>query len=131
MIETTDMAELAKMWLRAKQEEKDATEDRRDIEDHIKKLARISDQLDSTESIGANGFEIKVEGRIDRKVDSEKLQMLATEAGLTDHLGTLFRWKPEINMSVWKSADESITSQLAGAITAKPGRPSFKIIPKE
>lgn len=126
-----DMNELAQMWLAAKQREKDATEDRRVVEDHIKKLARISEQLDSTESIGAERFEIKIEGRIDRKVDSEKLQMLATESGLTDHLSTLFRWKPEINMSVWKAADESITGPLAGAITAKPGRPSFKIIPKE
>lgn len=131
MIETTDMAELALMWLKFKQQEKDATDNRRDIEDQIKKLARISDQLDSTETVGATGFEIKVEGRIDRKVDSEKLQMLATESGLSDHLSTLFRWKPEINMSVWKAADESITGPLAGAITAKPGRPSFKIIPKE
>jgi hypothetical protein len=131
MIETTDMAELAQMWLRAKQEEKDATEDRRDIEDHIKKLARISDQLDSSETIGAAGFDIKIEGRIDRKVDSEKLQMLATESGLTDHLSTLFRWKPEINMALWKAADETITGPLAGASTAKPSRPSFKIIPKE
>jgi hypothetical protein len=126
-----NMEELAVMWLGAKQEEKDATEDRRNIEDHIKKLARIAENLDSTETIGAERFEIKVEGRIDRKVDSEKLQMLATEAGLSDHLATLFRWKPEINMSVWKAADESITGPLAGAITAKPGRPSFKIIPKE
>ena len=123
--------ELAQMWLRAKQQEKDATEDRRLVEDQIKKLAQISDQLDSTESVGSDGFTIKVEGRIDRKVDSEKLQMLATESGLTDHLSTLFRWKPEINMAVWKAADESITGPLAGAITAKPGRPSFKIIPKE
>ena len=127
----TDMNELAQMWLAAKQKEKDATEDRRVVEDHIKKLARISDQLDSTETVGAEGFEIKIEGRIDRKVDSEKLQMLATESGLTDHLSTLFRWKPEINMALWKAADETITGPLAGAITAKPGRPSFKIIPKE
>ena len=131
MIETTDMAELAQMWLRAKQEEKDATEDRRDIEDHIKKLARISDQLDSTETVGAAGFEIKIEGRIDRKVDSEKLQMLATEAGLSDHLATLFRWKPEINMSVWKATDESITGPLLDAVTSKMGRPSFNIVRKE
>ena len=126
-----DMNHLAVLWLGAKQDEKNATEDRRAIEDHIKKLARISDQLDSTETVGASDFEIKVEGRIDRKVDSEKLQMLATESGLTDHLSTLFRWKPEINMALWKAADESITGPLAGAITAKPGRPSFKIIPKE
>jgi diphthamide synthase (EF-2-diphthine--ammonia ligase) len=131
MILPTDMDELARMWLLAKQMERDAVEERREIEDHIKKLARISEQLDTTENVGADGFEIKVEGRIDRKVDSEKLQMLATEAGLTDHLSTLFRWKPEINMSAWKNADETITALLAGAITAKPGRPSFKITPKE
>ena len=52
---------------------------------------------------------------------------LAAEHGLTDHLSTLFRWKPEINMAIWKAADESITKPLAAAITAKPGRPSFTI----
>lgn len=127
----TDMNELAQMWLRAKQAEKDATEDRRIIEDYIKKLASISDQLDSTEAVSASNFEIKIEGRVDRKVDGDKVWALATEHGLTDHLEKLFRWKPEINMSVWKSTDVSITGPLAGAITAKPGRPSFKITSKD
>ena len=131
MIETTDMNELALMWLRAKQEEKDATEDRRDIEDHIKKLARISDQLDSTETVEPGQYVIKIAGRIDRKVDGEKVQELAAEHGLSDHLATLFRWKPELNMAAWKAADATITGPLAGAITAKPGRPSFSITPKE
>jgi len=131
MISTTDMNELAKMWLRAKQAEKDATEDRRDIEDHIKKLARIADSLDSTETVEPGQYVIKIAGRIDRKVDGEKVQELAAEHGLSEHLATLFRWKPEINMSAWKAADETITGPLAGAITAKPGRPSFSIIPKE
>jgi len=131
MIETTDMNELATMWLRAKQVEKDATEDRRDIEDHIKKLARISDQLDSTETLERGQFVIKIAGRIDRKVDGEKVQELAAEHGLSDHLATLFRWKPELNMAAWKAADATITGPLAGAITAKPGRPSFSITPKE
>jgi hypothetical protein len=131
MIETTDMNELAQMWLRAKQAEKDATEDRRDIEDHIKKLARIADSLDSTETLEPGQYVIKIAGRIDRKVDGEKVQELAAEHGLSEHLATLFRWKPEINMSAWKAADETITGPLAGAITAKPGRASFSITPKE
>jgi len=131
MISTTDMNELAQMWLRAKQAEKDATEDRRDIEDHIKKLARIADSLDSTETVEPGQFIIKIAGRIDRKVDGDKVQELAAEHGLSDHLATLFRWKPELNMSAWKAADETITGPLAGAITAKPGRPSFSITPKE
>ena len=131
MIETTDMNELAQMWLRAKQQEEDATADRRDIEDHIKKLATIAENLEGTETIEPGRFEIKIVGRIDRKVDGDKVQELAAEFGLTDHLAKLFRWKPEINMAIWKAADESITKPLAAAITAKPGRPSFKIIPKE
>jgi hypothetical protein len=64
-------------------------------------------------------------------VDSEKLQELAAEAGLTDHLSTLFRWKPEIEMKAWKATDPSITSALADAITVTPGRPSFTITIKE
>ena len=131
MIETSDMNELAQMWLRAKQVEKDATEDRRDIEDHIKKLARIAENLDSTETVEPGQYVIKIAGRIDRKVDGEKVQELAAEFGLTDHLAKLFRWKPELNMAIWKATDATITGPLAGAITAKPGRPSFKIIPKE
>ena len=131
MISTTDMNELAQMWLRAKQAEKDATEDRRDIEDHIKKLARIADSLDSTETVEPGQYVIKIAGRIDRKVDGDKVQELAAEHGLSEHLATLFRWKPEINMSAWKAADETITGPLAGAITAKPGRASFSITTKE
>jgi hypothetical protein len=131
MIEITDMNELAQMWLRAKQAEKDATEDRRDIEDHIKKLARIAENLDSTETIEPGQYVIKIAGRIDRKVDEKKVQELAAEHGLSEHLATLFRWKPELNMSAWKAADETITGPLAGAITAKPGRASFSITPKE
>jgi hypothetical protein len=126
-----DMNELATMWLAAKKQEEDATADRRDIEDHIKKLATIAENLDGTETVEPGRYEIKIVGRIDRKVDGDKVQELAAEFGLTDHLAKLFRWKPEINMAIWKAADESITKPLAAAITAKPGRPSFKIIPKE
>ena len=126
-----DMNELASMWLAAKKQEEDATADRRDIEDHIKKLATIAENLDGTETVEPGRYEIKIVGRIDRKVDGDKVQELAAEFGLTDHLAKLFRWKPEINMAIWKAADESITKPLAAAITAKPGRPSFKIIPKE
>ena len=126
-----DMNELARMWLAAKKQEEDATADRRDIEDHIKKLATIAENLDGTETVEPGRYEIKIVGRIDRKVDGDKVQELAAEFGLTDHLAKLFRWKPEINMAIWKAADESITKPLAAAITAKPGRPSFKITIKE
>ena len=128
---TNDMSELSQMWLDAKQKEKEATDDRRTVEDQIKKLVRISDTLEGTETFTPSKYEIKIEGRIDRKVDGDKVQELAAEFGLGEHLAKLFRWKPEINMTAWKAADATITGPLAGAITAKPGRPSFKITIKD
>jgi len=123
----TDLHALSTMWVMAKQAEGDATLDRRNIEDQIRKLTGVRDDVEGTETIKVTGYKVKVVSRLDRKVDAEKVQDLAAEHGLTAHLLSLFRWKPEINMSAWKSADESITGPLSGAITTKPGRPSFSI----
>ena len=125
------MEQMAAEWLEAKEAERVAVEKRRDLEDAMRKTASIRDDTEGTETLALEGFRVKVVGRIDRKVDADKVQELAAEAGLTDHLSTLFRWKPEINMAIWKASDERITRPLAGAITAKPGRPSFKITIKE
>lgn len=130
-IKTSDLNELSQLWLAAKQAEADATADRRKIEDRIKSLVGVAENLEGTETVDPDQFTIKIVGRIDRKVDGDKVQELAAEFGLTEHLSSLFRWKPEINMAVWKATDEAITKPLAAAITAKPGRPSFTITRKE
>lgn len=127
MIKTID--QLAAEWLEAKDSEKRATAKRREIEDEIINLSSFSSQKDETQKMKTSLHAVKIVSRIDRKVDADKVQELAAEHGLTDHLGTLFRWKPEINMAAWNASDESITRPLAAAITAKPGRPSFSIEP--
>jgi hypothetical protein len=126
-----DLKTLSADWLRYKAEEGNATTERRKIEDKIVKLLALAENFEGTETAEPDGFVVKIAGRIDRKVDSDKLQELAAEHGLTDHLARLFRWTPEINMALWKAADETITRPLADAITAKAGRPSFKITIKE
>jgi len=123
----SDLESLSSMWLMAKTAEATAVADRRNIEDRIREITGVRDDVEGTETIKVTGYKVKVVSRLDRKVDAEKVQDLAAEHGLTAHLSSLFRWKPEINMSAWKSADESITGPLAGAITTKPGRPSFSI----
>ena len=128
---TDDLNELSTMWLSSKEAESTAQANRRKIEDRIKSLAGVSENMEGTETVDPDRFVIKIVGRIDRKVDSDKLQELAAEHGLTDHLSSLFRWKPEINMALWKAADEAITKPLSPAITAKAGRPSFTITSKE
>jgi hypothetical protein len=124
---TKSIDQLAAEWLEAKESEKRATAKRREIEDEIINLSSFSSQKDETQKMKTSLHAVKIVSRIDRKVDSEKVQELAAEHGLTDHLGTLFRWKPEINMAAWNASDQSITRPLAAAITAKPGRPSFSI----
>jgi hypothetical protein len=123
----SDLASLSSMWLMAKTAEATAVSDRRNIEDRIRQLTGLRDDVEGTETVKVTGYKVKVVSRLDRKVDAEKVQDLAAEHGLTAHLSSLFRWKPELNMSAWKSADDSITGPLAGAITTKPGRPSFSI----
>ena len=126
----TDLATLSAAWLIAKQQEAAATASRRNLEDQLAQLAAVPADLDGTASLEAGQYAIKITGRIDRKVDAEQLQAIAAEHGLMDHLGHLFRWKPEINMAAWKQASPEIVRPLADAITAKPGRPSFKITAK-
>ena len=122
--------ELSATWMEAKESERVAVERRRAIEDHLVLIMELSPDLDGTVTKKDGAYVIKAVGRLNRKVDSEKLQELAAEAGLTDHLSTLFRWKPEIDMKEWKAADPSITSALVDSITVTPGRPSFSIATK-
>lgn len=127
----TEFTDLSAAWLVAKEEERSAIERRKEIEDKLIMCLSIDDTKDGTSSYDIDGFKVKVTCRIIRSVDSELLQEIAAENGLTDHLSTLFRWKPEINLKLWKASDPSITGPLLGAITSKPGRPSFSITVEE
>lgn len=131
----TPLLENIQLWIDAKAAEAAAVKQRREIEDKLVKHFDIPKDFDGTKNIDADypwsTIEIKIEGRINRKVNADKLQQLAAEHGLTDHLSSLFRWKPEIAMIAWKAADSSITTPLLDAITATPGRPSFTITVKD
>jgi hypothetical protein len=124
--------ELCRNWLLAKEEERVAIEKRRAIEDALIERLRVPSDLDGTLSTSVESeYQVKIVGRLNRKIDADKLQELAVENGLFEHLQNLFRWKPEINAKAWGAADPSITKPLLGAITTTPGRPSFTITIKE
>jgi hypothetical protein len=103
-----DLKELSRQWLQHKFDEELATTERRKIEDQIVKLLAVAENFEGTETAEPEGFVVKISGRIDRKVDGDKVQELAAEFGLTDHLAKLFRWKPELNMTIWKATDLSL-----------------------
>ena len=114
-------------WLEAKQVEQAAIERRRSLEDSMCKSLGFAPEFEGTESFAIEGYKVKIIGRMSRKVDSDRLQEIAAEHGLSSHLPDLFRWKPEINATAWKNADASITQPLLGAVTTTPSRPSFQI----
>jgi hypothetical protein len=120
-------ASIYQQWLDAKAAEAAATKTRRDLEDAMVKTFGVAETLEGTLNFDADTFKVKIEGRINRKINADKLQELAAENGLSDHLASLFRWKPEINAFAWKAAKPEITTPLLDAITATPGRPSFTI----
>lgn len=127
----TNLEKLASDWEEAKAFEAQAIARRREIEDQLTKALAIPKDLEGTKNEDAGQYKIKIVGRLDRKVNADKLQELAQESGLTEHLGSLFRWKPEINMTAWKAAHESITAPLLDAITTTAGRPSYAITRKD
>lgn len=127
----TEMQELSERWLAAKEAERLAVEERRQIEDRLSSLIGIAETLEGTETATPDGFVIKVVGRMTRKVDSDKAQEIAAEHGLEAHLATLFRWKPEIDARAWKAASPSVTTPLLAAITTTPSRPSYTITRKD
>ena len=121
---------LSQSWINAKQTEQAAIDTRRAIEDELVRLLAVDPSEEGTDTRTIGLYDVKIVNRLTRKVDSDKIQEIAAEKGLSEHLSQLLRWKPEINMTVWKRADESITKPLLGAVTTTPGRPSFTITRK-
>ena len=130
-MEKNRLFHLVETWAQAKQAEKMAIETRRKAEDEISKICDINPAHEGTVNLDIDHYKVKIESKFTRKIDSDKLQEIAGESGLTDHLFTLFRWKPEIEMKTWKAADPAITSVLIKAVTTSAGRPSYSITTEE
>lgn len=113
-------------WLEAKRIEREIVAQRRDLEDEMLRQLQVDD-VEGSQTLKREGFKVRVTNRYNRKVDSDLLQDIATEEGLDHLLPLLFRWKPEIKLKEWQSADESAKQKLARAITTTPGRASFNI----
>lgn len=119
---------LCQEWLDAKMHERSVISRRREIEDNLVEALRINDKSEGTKRIESSVYNIAVEFKVNRKVDGKKLIEVAAANGIgNDVLQQIFRWKPEINMRDWKSADRSIVLALSNAVTTSDARPSVSI----
>jgi hypothetical protein len=115
----------------AKRAEDAAIAKRREIEDAIIAAVGANADEEGTRTVYDGPWKIKVVGRINRRVDSDKVVRIADECGLQGALDELFRWKAELNLSNWTSADAETRLAFAEAITAVPGRPAVTVERKE
>jgi hypothetical protein len=118
-------------WRVAKQLEQEAVHRRRAIEDEIKAAIGFDEGREGNVTLPFHGGRVTVTARLDRKVDAQLARQLAAENHLEDWLDRLFRWKPELEVRVWKKAPEHVTQVFAPAITTKPGRATFSFEEKK
>lgn len=123
----TDLNALAVAWSYAKQAEAEAVAQRRAIEDKLTAALDVKETEEGVKSAETLNYTIKVTSRLTRKVDADLIQEIAAEHGLTHLLSSVCRWKPELDMRVWKGLDETARTALSAAITTTPGRPSYSI----
>jgi hypothetical protein len=123
--------ELALVWLDAKQAETESVQYRRQIEDELTALLNIDSKSEGTINVEGHEYKVKILNRMTRKVDTDLLQEIAAEHGMSNHLTELFRWKADLDMKAWKAASPEITSVLLQAVTTTAGRPSFSITKEE
>lgn len=122
-----NIEKLAQDWVKYKYAEKVAQDARRECEDAMVEFYRINPQNEGTQNFEAGDLKVKIVSKLTKKIDSDKLQEIAAEHGLTDKLPTLFRWKAEINSAVWKAESDEVRTVLSDAITTSAGRPTFSI----
>jgi hypothetical protein len=65
-------------WLNAKKLEAAAVAERRELEDEMVKEFLLPNDLDGTFNQEFEGYKIKIEVRINKKIDADKLQVLAS-----------------------------------------------------
>jgi len=126
-MDSEKLRELCLDWIDAKAAATEAAMKLETVEDQLVQLLNVDSLADGTTRVIDGDIRINVTTRPSRTVDDTKLKALAEEHDIGEHLSTLFLWKPEVNLRVWRGADKKITESLNDAITLTSTRPAFAI----
>ena len=86
-----DMEELLTLWSEAKETERRVVEARRAVEDEIRERLMLPEDFEGSLTENYGQYKMKLSARMNRTVNTETLQQLATDAGVFEHLHSLFR----------------------------------------
>ena len=82
-----------------------------------------------TKSVG--DYKVKLTRNISVKIDTDLLKEIAASKKLYEAMNDCFRWKPELNKSVWRETAETVRLAFAPAMEFTPGKVCFTVTQKE
>jgi hypothetical protein len=126
-MDSDELRELCFEWTDAKEAEREAAIKLKEVEDKLITFLNVDLSIDGTTRVIDGDISLKVTTRLSRIIDTSRLKELAEERDLNEHLSTLFRWNPEVNLKSWRDADEKVTEPLRDAIAIAPTRPAIAI----
>ena len=126
-MDSDELRELCFEWTDAKEAEREAALKLKEVEDKLIALLNVDLSIDGTTRVIDGDISLKVTTRLSRIIDTSRLKELAEERDLNEHLSTLFRWNPEVNLREWRRADKIVIDALSDAIAIAPTRPAIAI----
>lgn len=124
-MQTITIAELIAARIAAKRAEDAAVAERRRIDGAIAELLKDANKPEGSVSQKADGYKVTVTYKIDRKVDTDKLQ--AAWAKLSAAAAQAFKWKADVSVSELRKLEGADAAAAAVFITSKPASPSITI----
>lgn len=119
------LTQLIAARIAAKRIEDQAVAERRDLDQQIAELLKDPAKPEGTISQKADGYKVTVTYKVDRKVDSEKLQ--AAWSKLSAAASAAFKWKADVSVSELRKLEGADAAAAAVFITSQPASPSIKI----
>jgi hypothetical protein len=117
-MQTITIAELIAARIAAKRAEDAAVAERRRIDGAIAELLKDANKPEGSVSQKADGYKVTVTYKIDRKVDTDKLQ--AAWAKLSAAAAQAFKWKADVSVSELRKLEGADAAAAAVFITSKP-----------
>lgn len=121
-----NVLELTQRLYEVKEEETAVKNKRLQIEEQLTEALNIPDQWEGSKTMKVDRFKVNVSRKMNTRID-KSLILFAGEKGLTEYLGKIFRWKPELDKKQWDSSDENIRAAFSEVVVQTPGKPSFTV----
>ena len=119
------LTQLIAARIAAKRIEDQAVAERRDLDKQIAELLKDPNKPEGAISHKADGYKVTVTYKVDRKVDSEKLQ--AAWSKLSAAASAAFKWKADVSVTELRKLEGADAAAAAVFITSQPSSPSIKI----